>query len=115
MDPRVRYVPLILAVVALAALAACSSPSPATVDRSLCVSANADSKNGSPYIATIPTQSGATPALTGLVNAFNAAVSADVRAENIPGNIGGTMAADIRALNTYGDLTAWCQSHGYGS
>jgi hypothetical protein len=56
-----------------------------------------------------------TPALSQLVTAFNAAVSADVSAENSPGDIGGAYNAATDGLKAYNAVTAWCTAHGYSS
>lgn len=102
-----------LAVLATAAgTAACSGPpSPAAADRSVC---HAAFMNGG-TIAPIESDSDATPALSKLVTAFNAAVSADVSAENSPGDIGGAFSAAAHGLTAYYAVTAWCTGHGYSS
>jgi hypothetical protein len=101
---------VVIAGVAALALAGCSAPSAATADRAVCQAANANGDTMTP----VSGESSATPSLSHLVAAFNAAVSAAVRANNTPGDIGGAFAADGAGINAYYAMTGWCQSHGYG-
>jgi hypothetical protein len=92
-------------------LTACTSSSPALADKSVC--AEVTTNGGTD--ATIQGDSDATPALTKLVNNFNAAANALATADNSVTNAGEDYNAISNALKTYNALTAWCSAHGYGS
>ncbi len=112
-----RYIALIFVVLALA-VAGCSSPSPAAIDRAICHIANttqSPSPNTDTQMDSARDGGAPTPGLARLLTAFDKATAADVSAYNSPGDLGGSFAAAGHALGAFGDIQTWCQSNGYGS